>query len=94
MSKDGLHAVLISTKPLMWVRDREQILVLDEQRREIHILQGAEAVVWLWLTQVYSYPRILGLLTTMLDLPFDQTEELLRAIFQNWRRTSLLDIEV
>ncbi|MEO8355190.1 MAG: hypothetical protein ABI621_04700 [Chloroflexota bacterium] len=93
MSGNQSYEVLINPHPLYWVRDREQILIVDEQSQEIYALQHVEAAVWTWLALAYSYAKIVELSTAMLGVPSAEAEQRLQVIFQNWQNTGILAIE-
>jgi hypothetical protein len=90
MSESQSYGVLISPHPLIWVKDREQIIIIDEQSQEIYALYHVEAAVWSWLTLAYSYPRIVELLAAMLGIPCPEAEHRLQIMVQNWQKAGIL----
>ena len=90
MSEKVSCQVLSTPRPLYWVRDREQIVIVDEQTQEIHTLIGVEAAVWTWLTFGHPYTKIVELLAATLELPMVETEQRLHVIFQTWKKAGIL----
>ena len=93
MNEKASCQVLSNPCPLYWVKDREQLLIVDEQHQEIYALLGVEAAVWTWLTFGYPYAKIVELLAETLELPMVETEQRLHVIFQNWKKTGILAVE-
>lgn len=93
MSDNQPQAILINPRPLYWVKDRDQILVVDEQDQQVHPLHSVEAAVWSWLALSYPYPKIVELLAAMLQISSLETEQRLGVIFQNWQKTGILTVE-
>jgi len=93
VSAPRFREVLISPASVSWIKDREQIIVMDEQRQEIFVLRGVEAVVWDCLVLTYPYSKIVRSLTVMLEVSSEEAEKRLWTIFQKWIRAGLLGIE-
>jgi hypothetical protein len=83
---------LVSPHPLYWVKDRDQILIVDEEDQEIYTLQNVEAALWVWLTLGYSYPKIVELSAKMVGLPSMEMEQRLRVIFLRWQVVGILAV--
>ena len=83
--------VFAGSEVIQWVQDAGHVIVVDERRGEVHVLSGAEATVWGWLTLTYPYPKLIRLLAALLRLPLDEAEQRLVAILQNWRAAGLLE---
>lgn len=93
MSAVGIHDALIVPDSISWVKDREQIIVLDEQRQEMFVLRGIEISVWGWLVLTYPYEKIVRSLTAMLEVSSEEAEQCLWTIFQKWLTAGILNIE-
>jgi hypothetical protein len=93
VSAVGFREVLISSDLISWVKDREQIIVLDEQHQEMFVLRGVEVAVWGWLALSYPYAKIIRSLTVMLDVSADEAEQCLWATLQKWIDAGILNIE-
>ena len=93
MSASRFREVLISPDSVSWIKDREQIIVMDEQRQEVFVLLGVEAVVWSYLVLTYPYSKIVRSLTLMLEVSSEEAEKRLWTIFQKWIRAGLLGME-
>jgi hypothetical protein len=90
MSLDGQGVVLTCPAPVWWVKDADQILVVDEQKGTLVILRGLEAVIWDWLTLMYSYPRLVNLLAALRVVPADEAERQLIDVLSAWQSIGLL----
>jgi len=90
----GYREILSSTDSVFWVKDRGQILVLDEKRQEMLVLRGVEAAVWGWLVLNYPYEKIFRSLTVMLGASTEEAEQCLWSIIQKLINTGILEIEI
>lgn len=94
LNATGYRQILNSTDSVFWVKDRGQILVLDEKRQEIHVLRGVEAAVWGWLVLNYPYEKMVRSLTLMLGTSTEETQECLSTIIQKLISTGILTVEI
>jgi hypothetical protein len=78
---------------IQWVRDAQQILLVDERSGQVHALQGVDAAIWSWLALAYPYPKVIGFLSLLLGVPVGEAEQRLATILQAWREAGLLDAE-
>lgn len=85
--------ILCSPASLVWVKDCNQVLIIDEQRRTFHRLSDEAALVWGWLASAYSYPKIVRLLENLLKLSPEEAEKKLHSLLHAWQRAGLLERE-
>lgn len=83
--------VFACAESIRWVEDANHVVVVDERRGEAHLLHGAEAALWDWLSLAYPYPRLVRLLAALLALPVADAEQRLAAILQDWCAAGLLE---
>jgi hypothetical protein len=69
MSLTQQAAVLTCPPSVRWVKDADQILVVNERRGTSVALRGAEAAIWDWLTLRYPYPTLVNLLAALQATP-------------------------
>lgn len=93
MSGLKCYRVLTNPNPLYWVKDQDQIFIIDEHSQEIYRMHHLEALVWTWLTLAYSYSKIVELLTALLVISSAEAEQRLRIIFQTWKNAGILNVE-
>lgn len=94
LNATGYRQILNSTDSVFWVKDRGQILVLDEQRQEMLVLRGVEAAVWGWLVLDHPYEKMVRSLTVMLGASAEEAEQCLSTIIQKLISAGFLDIEI
>ncbi len=76
---------------LQWVKDTNQIIIVDEQHNAPIILQGAEVAIWEWLTLEYPYAKLLKLVEGLLKTSTDEAAQQLSIIAQRWQALGLLE---
>jgi hypothetical protein len=91
MSLDRQAVVLTCPASIRWVKDADQILVVDEQRGIQVVLRGRDAAIWDWLTLMYSYPRLVNLLAVLQAIPADEAERQLMDVLSAWQSSGLLE---
>ncbi len=82
---------LSSPDAVRWVKDADQILVVDEHSGNVHRLFGLEAAVWSWLTLGYPYPRLVRLTAALLSLAPAEAEPHLARCLTDWQVAGLLE---
>jgi hypothetical protein len=92
VSLDKQTVILACPTSIRWVKDADQILVVEERRGRLVVLRGAEAAVWDWLTLRYSYPQLVNLLAALQAIPGDEAESLLIEMLSAWQSSDLLEI--
>lgn len=93
MSLNPTPLIYLSPAGIRWVKDAEQVIVVDEQTERVHFLRGMEAVVWIWLSLAYAYPKLLNLMAALLALPVGEVEPKLLSLLQHWQQAGLLTIQ-
>jgi hypothetical protein len=84
--------VLTCPDDIFWVKDVNQMIIVNRQSGETQILRGVEASVWGWLTLCYSYPKMVHLVSALLVVPSGEAEEQLVEILKKWLTAGLLEI--
>jgi hypothetical protein len=77
---------------LYWVKDNNQIILVDERQGKAFILQGAEAAIWGWLSLRYAYPKLVKFVAVLLAVSATEAEQTVRATLQKWHAQGLLEI--
>jgi hypothetical protein len=77
---------------LHWVKDADQVIVVDEERNIPIVLTGIEVPIWEWLTLEYPYSKLLKLTTLLLETKTEEAAaEKLSTIMHNWQTLGLLE---
>ena len=84
---------LCSPDAVDWVKDLDQVLIIDRRRRVSYLLRDEEAVVWGWLASAYSYSKIVRMLESLIAVSSSQAEDHLRGFIQKWCLADLLKLE-
>ncbi|MBN2304062.1 MAG: hypothetical protein JXQ72_06285 [Anaerolineae bacterium] len=75
---------------IRWVRDKTQVIIVDEQRGESCRLTGAEAALWSWLWQRHTYPQLVQWLAALLNTGTEQAGAYLADRLRNWHAAGLI----
>jgi hypothetical protein len=79
---------------VVWVKDTEQILVVDTQSQRHRTLRDKEAVVWELLAVGYPYERLVTMLALVFSLTTSQAESVLTEMVHKWHEERLVCREV
>ena len=90
MSQAAKKSVLFRSNGLIWVRDSKTTIVINQEKGQVHVLQGLDGMIWSWLTSGYDFPKLTGLLACALDLPLDDAEIRLSVLLHDWTQLGLL----
>ena len=77
---------------IVWAKDVDQTVVVDQETRYSCSLRGADAVAWDLVTMGYSYRRIVRLLSLILSLSPDEAEGVLVGALQQWRDAGIVQV--
>ena len=75
---------------IAWLRDADQILLVDGQRGLSWFIRGVEAAIWDWLCLAYPYPRIVRFVSLLLRTSTEEAERRLLATLRGWREAGIL----
>jgi len=92
VSGEAGAVVFSCPESVRWVEDADRVIVVDKREGETHMLRGAEAAVWGWLTLAYPYPKLVRLLAALLARSTADAEQRLAAILQDWCAAGLLQM--
>lgn len=76
-----------------WVKDADQVIVVNDQDGRTHALRGVEGAIWSWLSLSYSYPKLVRLVAALLALPANDAEQTLLDVLHGWHEAGLLCIQ-
>ena len=76
---------------LLWVKHGEAVLIVNEEGNA-QILTEAEAALWRWLNQSFSWQDLLDLYSALLSVPIVEGETHLLETLQKWVTTGLLEV--
>jgi hypothetical protein len=89
--EDSLLLELTCSPCLRWVKDSDQILVVDERINTPTVLQGVEAAVWDWLMLGYNLPDVSELLAVLCNESQVLAETRLFGLLQGWLKSGWLN---
>jgi hypothetical protein len=75
---------------IVWVKDAEQTLVIEEAGKHSWILRGEEAAVWDWLTLNHPSERIVRTLSVLSGTSTEEARRALLAILQEWEKAGIV----
>jgi hypothetical protein len=76
---------------IVWVRDAEQAILVDEERGRDWRLEGVEAAIWDWLAGGYDAVRIAHFLALATGIPVAEAWRSLRAVIEGWQAEGILE---
>jgi len=69
---------------IIWVRDADQMLLVDQETKQSWSLRGVSAVIWDLLAVGYSHQRIVPLLSLIISLPIEEVEQSFTKVLEKW----------
>jgi hypothetical protein len=92
MGHEGSSLLGLTCRPCVrWVKDSNQILIVDEQVNTPTVLRGVEAAVWDWLMLGYNLPDVTELLAVLCNESQSLAETRLCGLLQGWLKSGLLN---
>jgi hypothetical protein len=86
--------VCCATPTVVWLRDGNQVFLVDEERQTSSTLRGTEATIWDLVVLAYPYPNIVAFLSLLLHVSADEARIHLMAILGQWQAEGLVNIVV
>lgn len=80
------------TPNITWVKDTDQILLIDTDNGQSRSLCGTEAAVWSFLTLGYRYEKIGHFLSFMLKISEDEARKALIAMLREWQDEGIVQV--
>lgn len=77
-----------------WIRDTNQVIVIDERQHRLFQFRGVEAEIWGLLSLRYPYPKTVSLVAALLNLSADAAERELCHVLARWHGMGLLGIRL
>lgn len=78
---------------ITWVKDTDQILLVDAEREQFWLIQGVEAAIWDFLALAYPYEKIVRFLSLIQSISTDEAEETLQLALCSWQRAGIVQLE-
>jgi hypothetical protein len=75
--------------PIVWVKDRDATLLVDQESRCSWMIKGNEALIWDLLQVKIPYPRTVLMLSHILSLSLERAERLLLDQFRCWQKLGI-----
>lgn len=75
---------------VVWVRDADQTLLVDEEEGTTLTLRGAEEVIWDLMVMRYPYHRLVPMLGAILSLSEEEARGTLIAALTDWQEDGFL----
>ena len=77
-------------RTIVWVKDAEQTILIEERTKRSWILRGEEAAIWDWLSLNYRSERIIHLLSVLSGASTEEARRALLDILQGWETAGIL----
>jgi len=75
---------------IVWVRDAQQTILVNEETGDSWILQDVESVIWDWLAVTRSSDEITQMLSLALSLSVEEAARTFSGVCQNWLEAGIL----
>jgi hypothetical protein len=76
---------------IVWVKDANQILLVNQKTDHSRFLRDVEATVWDWLILGYSYAKITQMLALMLNISED-AGPVLESVLHDWLAAGIIQV--
>jgi hypothetical protein len=78
---------------ILWVKDQDRTIVVNELTGNAYILVGKEAAIWSWLNLGYGYDSLVEFVANLLKLSILEARRNLRQMLEEWHKLDLLKME-
>ena len=75
---------------IVWVKDAEQTILVEEEARRSWILRGTEAAIWDWLTLDHPSAGIVRFLSVLSGTSMEESRKALLAVLQGWEEAGIV----
>ena len=75
---------------IVWVKDAEQTILIEEAGNHSWILRGEEAAIWDWLTLNHPSERIVHFLSVLSGISTEEAGKALLVILQGWEKAGIV----
>jgi hypothetical protein len=77
---------------VVWLRDGNQVFLVDEERHTGWTLRGVEATIWDLIVLTYPYSNIVTFLSLLLCVSADEAKTQLKTTLYQWQTVGLVNI--
>ncbi len=77
---------------IVWVKDAEQTILIEEDAKRSWILRGEEVAIWDWLTLNHPAERIVRFLSVLSGTSVEEARKALVTILQRWEKAGVVQI--
>ncbi len=77
---------------ITWLREANQILLVDVERGRFWFIHGLEAAIWDFLALAYPYEKIVRFLSLLLRTSTGEAEKTLLAALRGWQGLGIVQI--
>lgn len=75
-----------------WLRDADQILLVDPARKQFWPIRGAEAAIWDFMILAYPYEKIVRFLSLLLGTSTGEAKKIFLAVLRDWQRRGVIQV--
>lgn len=91
MANGSARPQLTCCASLRWVKDSNQVLIVDDRLNTSITLYGVESTVWDWLMLGYNLSDLIDLLSVLCHESHAQAETWLVGLLQGWVKSGLIN---
>jgi hypothetical protein len=77
---------------ITWLRDADQILLIDAEREQFWSLRGVEAAIWDLMILAYPYEKTVHLLSLLLRNSTDEAEKVFLTTLDSWHYAGIIQV--
>jgi hypothetical protein len=77
---------------IVWVKDAEQTILIEEEGKRSWIIRGEEAAIWDWLTYNHPSERIVRFLSVLSGTSAEEARQALSAILRGWEKAGIVRV--
>ena len=88
----GRRLIYRCAPSIVWTKDVDQTVVVNQETRYSCSFRGADAVTWDLVTMGYSYRRIVRMLSLIFSLSVEEAEGILVGALRQWRDAGIVRV--
>ena len=81
-------------KGFHWVRNHDQVLILNSLLDERWILSGVEADIWDWLLQDIPFIKMVAMLTLLCGIDENHAHAIISRIMAKWKNANMVEEKI
>ena len=90
MEDAGSHAVYHCQDDILWVNDREHVILVSERQHQYFLLRGLEAAVWGWLIMGCQHRQLCQQISLFLNTTEMEASTRIVQVMDDWVSKGIL----